>query len=72
MTALSKLEGEDFDREYLLYEINFHTNAISDVEAILIPSSSHAKLIKHFEAVLPYFEHHLSESKRIASELGYY
>lgn len=72
MVELSKLEGEDFDREYLLHEIQFHKDAISAVRELLIPSSNNSKLVKHFESVLPHFEHHLSESIALAKQLGYY
>jgi len=72
MSELSRLDGNDFDREYLLHEIRFHTDAIAAVREVLIPGSENNELIEHFEAVLPHFEYHLSESIRIAKELGYY
>lgn len=72
MVELSSLEGEEFERAYLLHEIDFHTNAITAMETILIPSSSHSQIIEHFKAVLPHFKHHLSESKNVARELGYH
>lgn len=68
---LSKLEGQSFDKAYLLYEIDFHTQAIKAVKTVLSPSSTNAKLKKHFETVLPHFEHHLAETTAIAKSLGY-
>lgn len=72
MVELSELEGEEFDREYLLHEIQFHKDAIAAVRTLLIPSSSNEKLVQHFETVLPHFEHHLNESIAVAKQLGYY
>lgn len=68
---LSKLSGTKFDKAYLLYEIDFHTQAIKAVKTVLLPKTNNAKLIEHFNVVLPHFEKHLNETTKIAKSLGY-
>lgn len=67
---LREKSGSEFDAAYLKHEIKFHEVAISAVEKLLIPSASHSEFKDHFQAVLPHFKRHLSETKRIAKELG--
>ena len=68
---LSKLNGDKFDKAYLLYEIAFHTQAIKAVKSVLLPESTNNKLKEHFNIVLPHFEHHLNETSKLAKSLGY-
>jgi len=71
MADLAKLTGREFDRAYLLHEIAFHEAAIKALKTILLPSAKDARLKKHFESVLPHFEHHLNASVGLAQTLGY-
>lgn len=59
-----------FDKAYLKHEIEFHRAAISAVKTILLPSAQHPALKNHFNQVLPHFEHHLSETIRVAKKLN--
>lgn len=63
--------GPDFDRTYLLHEIDFHAAAMNAVRDILLPAAKSPELKAHFEGVLPHFAHHLAETKRVAKKLGY-
>lgn len=69
---LSNKTGDAFDRAYLLYEIQFHKNALEAVQKILLPTAKSKKLKVHFETVLPHFKHHLNETIKVAKELGHY
>ena len=71
MAGLKKLSGPAFDKAYLAHEAAFHAAAIKAVKEILIPSAKDAKLQGLLKAVLPGFEHHLMETRRIAKKLGY-
>ncbi len=71
IAMLREANGEAFDKAYLLHEIAFHEAAIKAVKDILLPSAKSAELKSHFEQVLPAFEHHLSETRRVAQKLGY-
>lgn len=68
---LMKQCGKGFDRAYLEHEIAFHTAAINAVNTVLIPSAKNAELVSLMKKILPGFEHHLAETKRVARELGY-
>ena len=69
---LSDMKGAEFDRAYLLHEIQFHTNAMNAVNNTLLPAARNVALKKHFQAVLPHFKHHLYQTMSVAKELGYY
>jgi len=69
--SLSSKKGSDFDRAYLKHEIAFHTAAITAVKEALIPSAKNEELRALMQKILPGFEHHLQETKRVAKELGY-
>lgn len=67
---LRSLSGEEFDKAYLNHEIKFHSSAIDAVKTILIPAAKGSELEAILKAVLPGFEHHLAESKKLASDIG--
>ncbi len=71
LAKLGGMSGADFDKAYLQHEIQFHTSAIQAVKDVLIPSASSQELKDLMTKVLPGFEHHLAETTRVASELGY-
>lgn len=68
--ALQALSGDAFDAAYLKHEIAFHTAVIDAINAVLLPSIEAPKLRDLVVTVLPGFEHHLAETKRVAAELG--
>ena len=70
LAKLMKLEGAAFDQAYLQHEISFHESAIQAIRTLLLPSSTSSKVIEHFNAVLPAFEHHLSKTREVAQNLG--
>lgn len=72
INELSSKAGDEFDRTYLLYEIQFHKNALKAVKEILLPSAKSKELKEHFQSVIPHFKHHLNETIKVAKELGYY
>jgi len=70
IAKLRAASGKDFDRTYLLHEVKFHTEAMAAVKDILLPAAKSEALKSHFESVLPHFQHHLSETTRVAKKLG--
>mgnify|MGYP006225644891 CR=1 FL=1 len=65
LKMLNQKCNDGFDRAYLKYEIDFHTAAIDAVEKVLIPAANDEKLKSLMKKILPGFEHHLSETKRV-------
>ena len=72
LTFLNSKNGARFDKAYLQHEIKFHTAAISAVNTVLIPATKSTELRELMKKILPGFEHHLAETKKIYKELGYY
>ena len=71
IASLENKSGTDFDRAYLLHEIDFHTNAINAVKEVLLPNIANPKLKKLVLDILPGFEKHLDHTKKVAKKLGY-
>lgn len=71
LKQLSQLSAAEFDKQYLLHEIEFHTNAIAAIKQVLIPNAQCLRFKELAKKVLPGFEHHLQETRRVARELGY-
>lgn len=69
LARLAELNGAAFDRAYLDYEIRFHSDAIAAVKDVLMPAASE-RVRKLMADILPGFEHHLTETERLARELG--
>ena len=67
---LQELSGEEFDRAYLVYEIGFHTSVIETINEVLLPAIESPELKALVLKVLPGFEHHLAETKRVAAQLN--
>lgn len=53
MNRLTGLNGKKFDKEYLLYEIEFHRNAIQAVKTIIIPNIQNKEAGKFIQIILP-------------------
>ena len=68
---LQAKSGAEFDRAYLLHEIEFHTAAINAVRQSLLPKIQNEEFKALVQKVLPGFEHHLAETTEIAHQLGY-
>lgn len=67
---LQTKSGADFDRAYLLHEIAFHQGVIDAIKGALLPSIKDAEFKALVIKVLPGFEHHLAETKKVAGKLG--
>ncbi len=70
MINLSALKGDEFDRAYLKHEVAFHRAAIDAVRGLLLPSATCPELKEHFTAILPAFEHHLSQTEKLAGKIA--
>lgn len=71
LQTLSSKKGAEFDQAFLAHEIQFHTNAISAINTVLIPAATNDELVALMKKVLPGFEHHLAETMRVSKVLGY-
>lgn len=67
---LQALSGDAFDAAYLRHEIVFHRTVIDAINEVLLPSIEAPEFRDLVVTVLPGFEHHLAETKRVAAELG--
>lgn len=70
VTMLAGKTGPEFDRAYLIHEINFHQGVIDAIKGTLLPSIKNAEFKKMVNTVLPGFEHHLETTKVVAKKLG--
>ena len=70
VALLQSKRGEEFDREYLRYEVAFHQGVIDAVKETLLPAVSHPELRSLIATVLPGFEHHLAATKAAAAKMG--
>jgi len=71
ITLLQDKSGVDFDRAYLLHEIEFHNAAVNAVKQTLLPTIRNQEFRTLVQTVLPGFEHHLAETTETARKLGY-
>lgn len=69
LKKLNEKCNDGFDKSYLEHEIKFHTAAISAVTNILIPAANSEKVKQLMIKILPGFEHHLAETKRVYASL---
>jgi putative membrane protein len=68
--TLQGLSGTAFDAAYLRYEIAFHASVIDAIETVLLPAIQASELKDLITQVLPGFQHHLTETRRVAEALG--
>lgn len=68
LAELLKLQGAQFDKEYLKREVAFHRAAIAAVKTTLIPAAHCAELKAHLQMVLPAFEQHLAQTEALAAK----
>lgn len=71
IALLQDKSGADFDRAYLLHEIEFHSATVNAVKQTLLPTIQNGEFKALVQKVLPGFEHHLDETAEIAHKLGY-
>jgi putative membrane protein len=71
IALLQGKSGADFDRAYLLHEIEFHSAAVNAVKQTLLPAIQNEEFKALVQKVLPGFEHHLAETIETAHKLGY-
>ena len=71
LKVLGSKKGIAFDKAYLKHEIQFHSEAIDAINKVLIPAAKSKELVDLMKKVLPGFEHHLAETRRVAKELGF-
>jgi len=71
IALLQDKSGADFDRAYLLHEIEFHRAAVNALKQTLLPTIQNVEFKALVEKVLPGFEHHLAETDEVAHKLGY-
>lgn len=62
--------GDEFDRAFIEHGIKNHTAVINAMKTVILPATKNEALINHFKSVLPAFEHHLSETKKVADKKG--
>ena len=71
ITLLQGKSGAEFDRAYLLHEIEFHSAAVNAVKQTLLPEIQNEEFRALVQKILPGFEQHLAETTDIAHKLGY-
>jgi len=71
VSLLQSKEGTEFDKAYLLYEIEFHDSVIKAINETLLPSIKNDEFKALVIKVLPGFERHLSSTIKVAEKLGY-
>lgn len=71
IARLQTKAGTEFDREYLLHEIEFHTAAVNAVKQTLLPAIQNEEFKTLVQTVLPGLQHHLAETIETAHKLGY-
>ena len=71
ITLLQAKSSAEFDRAYLLHEIEFHTAAVNAVRQTLLPTIQNGEFKALVQKVLPGLEHHLAETAAAAHKLGY-
>jgi putative membrane protein len=71
LAGLQEKSGTDFDRSYLLHEIEFHRSAIEAVKTKLLPAIQNEEFKTLVRNVLPGLEHHLAETEEVARSLDY-
>ena len=68
--TLQSKPAADFDRAYITHELVFHQSAIDAVKGTLLPAARNTELRALLKNALGGFEHHLSETRRVADKLG--
>ncbi|MGC2855233.1 DUF4142 domain-containing protein [Novispirillum sp. DQ9] len=67
---LQAKSGGEFDRAYLAHEVAFHQGVIDAIKESLLPAIADPEFKALVTKVLPGFEHHLAETKKVAAHLG--
>lgn len=67
---LQAKSGAEFDRAYLAHEVAFHQGVVDAIKGTLLPAIADPEVKALVTKVLPGFEHHLAETKKVAASLG--
>lgn len=70
MEKLKSKQGAEFDMAYLQHEAGNHRAVINALKTVLIPAAKNEAVIKHMQAMLPAFEHHLAVTLKAAKNAG--
>ncbi len=70
LAKLEALDGSAFDRAYLRHEVDFHSGVIAAIKGTLLPAIKNPKFKTLLQKVLPGFEHHLAETKKLAKKFN--
>lgn len=70
VAALKAKSGADFDKAYIAHAVANHRAVIKTLRETLIPATSNAQIVAHFNTVLPAFENHLAMTLEAAKALG--
>ncbi len=70
IAELKKLSGAEFDRAYIAQVGANHRAVIQALKNVLLPATRHAAIKKHFNDMLPAFEHHLAATLEAAKTLN--
>ncbi len=70
LVELASLDGAAFDKAYLRHEVAFHSGVIAAIKGTLLPAIKNPKFKTLVQKVLPGFEHHLAETKKIAKKFN--
>ncbi len=70
MASLKALSGSEFDRAYLVHEVENHRAVIGAIRTVLLPSLKNAALTTHMKSVLPAFEYHLAMTEDAVKKAG--
>ena len=62
--------GTDFERQYMLSQIQLHEHMLAELQAMRGIVNDDA-LRQHIDADIPVVQSHLSSAQRIAAQLGY-
>ena len=66
---LSKLNGDDFDKDYVANEVAYHKTVNGALETTLIPSASNPELKSLLQTGLKIFEGHQQHAEKVAAAL---
>lgn len=70
MEKLKSKQGAEFDKAYLQHEAGNHRAVINALKTVLIPAAKNEAVVKHMQAMLPAFEHHLAVTLKAAKKAG--
>src|SRR5437762_12209941 len=67
---LKKLQGAEFDKDYVKHEVDYHQQVLDAIDKLLIPSAQHKALKELITKVRPAIQAHLDHAKHLQADLG--